>query len=579
MEAVSRLLAAREHLRRTRPMLLLNPTKSKGQVSFLSSRHIVRGLHPGNGWGKTTILALDIALLMERNDPFKPDIIPDHPPIACWFTMKYNQFDIIRKKLEQKVFGPGVEWNETKHRYTWPATGGQLYVFSAESDWETLQGIEPNLVVFDEHPDKDQWNEAMARRRGEIKCRFAVAATMTQGLTWYVREVIQPWEAHCRKLGMTGEEARDRQPHPEVWIWDRGGVADNPAMSEKDAEWYAKQATFGEKEKRVRLQGGYADFTGTSVFEPDVLDEMGTHIAAGEIGELRYQDSENLEILPTDVAHRLASIGNPIAYAERAAFGAGQTMPQNARWVRFRPVGAVDGGTIRVFERPNPTLGYVIGCDAALGLEGRDYDTAVVLSRDRNGMLTQVAEARGYWGDVFFAWVVFLLGTWYFNAFIVGERQGQGLSMLRRLHDEFGYTHLYRGRNEAAKNRRRSDMLGHHRNRWDTIVPNLRLALRERRVVVRSELLLEELRAYQWRPRASTIDAEDAHSSDLVSGAPPGMHDDLVMALAYAIHAAQEVVHFDPPRRAPAPGTFGALFGTPEQEAEEEELARAEGRR
>lgn len=49
-------------------------------------------------------------------------------------------------------------------------------------------------------------------------------------------------------------------------------------------------------------------------------------------------------------------------------------------------------------------------------------------------------------------------------------------------------------------------------------------------------------------------------SHQLITGAPAGMNDDLVMALAYAWHATKEVGRFTLPPLDYAPGTYGHVF-------------------
>lgn len=532
-----------------KPRFLLKPWMTgMGQLEFLKSRHKIRIVIPGNGWGKTTVMAVAADMMLQREDPYNPDMLAptNRKVLGVWITTKYQQFEIVKQQLEEEVWTRPWIWNQTRHVYEWP-NGSQLHVVSSDSDWKHIQGIGVDFVCFDEHPEKKLWTEFQYRRRGKRRTRYMVAATMTQGLTWFVRELIQPWEHHHRKLGLTSEQARATQSHEGVFVWDKGGIKDNPAMNQEDVSHYESITSLGDKEAAVRLGGGYADFTGDSVFDTKSLDEQIPNLVSPKTGSLELRDPYSLIIYGPD--------GEDVSEIARKRSGG-----RNARHlVSFNEDVEYEGGYLRVWETPSIEATYVIGADFAAGLVGRDFDCAIVLKKTEEGTLEQVAEARGWWGDATFAGILYALGVWYFNAFICGERQF-GLPTLRRLYDEMAYPYIFRGRLESTRNRRVSDLLGHHRSAGDTTIPNLRAALLRGHIKLRSQTLLEELRQYQYRPRSSTIDPETAKSDQLITAAPPGLHDDMVMGLAYAWHAAREAGKFVMPMQEYAPGTYGFLF-------------------
>jgi len=520
----------------------------EGQRQALESDHIIRVLIPGNGFGKTTVMAADCDMLMQRSDPFKPHCmpVPDRPTHAIWFCQKFQQFELMRPDLEQ-IWSAGWVWNATKHRYTWP-NGSSLYALSSDADWTAVQGVQIDAVYFDEHPDKKFWTEMMFRRRGSKKTRFMVAATMTQGVTWFVRDIIQPWEDHCRELGLDHSEAIKLQPHHRIFVWDAGGISSNPAMSAEDLRHYEEAEGLSDKERRVRLSGGYADFSGDSVFSIEALDKMET--LEGQHGSLVWiPDDDHI------IAERIQRSRHH-DYPHR--FG-GLIQPD---LVKFREHVLPERGRVTIYEMPDEDAfgSYVIGADFAAGLEGRDYDAAIVGRVTEDGQVRQVAEARGHWGNVFFAETLWLLGVFYGEAFIVGERQF-GLPCLRRLYDEMGYAYLYTRRNPEKRGMRISDSLGHHRSSGDTVIPNYRLGIVRGDVALCSSDALQEHRRYVFRPRAvrKTID-EVGSSADLITGAPDGENDDLVMAGAYMWHGARNLSRFARPDRGYRPGTFGQVF-------------------
>lgn len=544
-ERLIRMEAGIARLADLRPRWLITP-HINGQIQCLQSRHKIRVAIPGNGWGKTTTMAMAADMLIQKDDPFNPDLLPPWPVVGVWVCQKFQQMDILKHQLEQEVWTRPWTWNQSKHKYIWP-NGGEMHIVSADSDWEHIQGIPVDFVMFDEHPDRKLWNELMFRRRGKRKTRYMVAATMTLGMTWFIREVVQQWESWHKQRGKTSQQARIAQEHPDIWVWDAGGIEDNPAMSQDDVNHYKSISFASDKELRVRLKGGYADFSGDQVFDQEAMDKQVENISTPSRGSLRLVDASDVKILGPD--------GKDASHLLRRRVG-GRT---SQHYVEWESGGEYEGGYMAVWEPPLVDATYVIGADFAAGLVGRDFDCAIVMKKGEDGTLEQVAEARGWWGDATFADIMYAFGLWYFNAFICGERQF-GLPTLRRLYDEKHYAYIYRNRLESTRSRRMSDLLGHHRSSGDTIIPNLKAAILRGHMTIRSAELMEELRQYQYRPRNKTVDPDTANSDELVTAAPSGMHDDMVMALGYAWHAAREVGKFQMPVGDYAPGTYGAIF-------------------
>lgn len=529
----------------------------RGQVQALQSDHKIRVLIPGNGFGKTTCMGMDADMLMQRDDPFKPHLMPepDRPTAAVWFCQKYQQWEIMRGDLEANVFTRGWSWKEQKHMYQWP-NESRLYVLSSDSDWTAIQGVQIDAVYFDEHPDRKFWNEMMYRRRGRKKTRYMVAATMTQGITWFVTGIIQPWEAWNREQGRTNSQAIEAQDHRDTFVWNIGGIEDNPGMDEEDREHYESVFTASEKERHVRLKGGYADFVGEPVFDLEALEALkAEHEQEGETGRVVFVGDDD-----ETVRDRLIRAAQHAGYVDHLGHRWAGVLDQE--FFAFHPGLPVDRGRITVFEPPDEQLAgnYIIGADFAYGLVGKDYDAAVVGVKTADGQVRQVAEAVGHWGDIFFAETLYALGVWYFEAFIAGERQ-VGLPTMRRMYDEMGYSYFLMQRRQATRGERVSDLLGHHASAGDTVIPNLRLAIKRHDFIPRSGELIRQLIRYQFRPRKKNEVIDDVTDSmGLTTGAPEGEHDDLARAASYLWHGAREIVHFAKPDRPYRPGTFGEVF-------------------
>lgn len=222
----------------------------------------------------------------------------------------------------------------------------------------------------------------------------------------------------------------------------------------------------------------------------------------------------------------------------------------------------------------------VLGLDFAYGLEDGDYDAGVMLTGDGEQVLT----VHGHWGTEFYG-VLRPILDWY-KPFVVGERQ-VGLPVLRKMYDE-GYGWLYFDRNMASRGRVRRDCLGHHAAKGDLIIPGLRAAigprddrgeLRDSQLRIYDRHLHAELCKFQFLPKNSSISAEEARDAQLGWGAPPGEHDDLAMACAYAWAGVNWLPQFEPPKFQYEQGTLGAVLNHLEEDEEKpDEMEKLEAR-
>jgi hypothetical protein len=197
-------------------------------------------------------------------------ITPPWPILAIWFCPDFGQFQKLRVQIEAETLTRGYRWVDDEHKYIWP-NGSQLFVVSCDRNWKYAQGTNPDLVGFDEEPPMKLWTELMMRRRGTRDTRYLVAATATQGMTWMHGLIYKPWlDAH----GGDAARGRSEQKHPDTWVWDRGGIDDNPGATVEQRAWYHSRVFGSEKERRVRLFGGFADWVGDSVFRDEDLEHL-----------------------------------------------------------------------------------------------------------------------------------------------------------------------------------------------------------------------------------------------------------------------------------------------------------------
>jgi len=251
------------------------------QVAFHKAPHKIRALFPGNGWGKTRAMGSEVDdWLMGRmrwQQHYKP------PCQVLWICPQFSQFDTLLPQIERDCLTKGFSYNGQKHTFTWP-NGSVLRLFSADNDWRNIQGVNPHLVVCDEEPPLALWRELQFRRR-VVKTRFILGATATTPGSWMESEIYLPWLKHHEEQGLGEEGAMNAQSHPAVWCWPRGGISDNPGADTDDAAHYDESTrTMNAKERRVRLRGGFANWSGDCIFDEAGMEWMESQGVDGLVG-------------------------------------------------------------------------------------------------------------------------------------------------------------------------------------------------------------------------------------------------------------------------------------------------------
>ena len=237
---------------------------------------------------------------------------------------------------------------------------------------------------------------------------------------------------------------------------------------------------------------------------------------------------------------------------------------QQRHWL-FQPGLATIGGRgrLEVWEAYNPEHDYAVGADFALGLEGRDYDSAVVLDYSVSPV-RQVAVLHGHWGETFDRPLYALLryyggprNTW---AFLCGERQ-YGLPCLQRLYTEYQVGWMYYDRDEDVRTRRMTAKLGYWRSVGDIAVPRLARAIADKKIILRDRETIRQVGKLQWVPKNKAADPAEVDDKGLKMKLSGGGSPDLAMALAYAWLAAEEVPKFEKPKLALPAHSLGAILG------------------
>ena len=275
------------------------PEIDRWQLQFHMAPHVIRTACPGNGAGKSTVIACEIDWWNGGGHPW-PHEIPYHRPRQCiWIAQKHQQWEFMKKVIEPWWPRDVVaSWRGQPHfDYTWP-DGSTLSIITSETHWTTVQGIEPDLVVGDEEIPPQLAREMRMRRRSNSRTRFVFNGTATQGISWVYRDLYLPWKAYHEARGIMDEREMMRaQLHdygdinpvlaglPGIWCWPQGGHYDNPTATRQTWAFYQTQlAHFSSAERAVRAHGGFRDFASTPVFNLDALERMRKYLTKGVNG-------------------------------------------------------------------------------------------------------------------------------------------------------------------------------------------------------------------------------------------------------------------------------------------------------
>lgn len=239
-------------------------------------------------------------------------------------------------------------------------------------------------------------------------------------------------------------------------------------------------------------------------------------------------------------------------------------------------------GRIEIYEPPRKDRVYTLGFDCAHGLDGRDLSAVCVMDktsqREGEGRARQVAEAAGWWGEERFDRIVYAMATHFNGAFVMGEAQGGGLAVLRKLWDDYGHAFMYYDKSQGLISPRTTTnpRLGWNTTAADLTMTRLREMVRGHQVEFRSVQLLEQMARLKWKPKSRQAEKDERVGDDkLAMKLDGGGSPDLIVAARLAVFALGEVQHFDPPKAEKyAPQSYGAVLGHAELEEPEDDGVR-----
>lgn len=180
-----------------------------------------------------------------------------------------------------------------------------------------------------------------------------------------------------------------------------------------------------------------------------------------------------------------------------------------------------------IFEHPKPGHEYVIGGDAAEGLEHGDYSVTSVFDRTDGSALVEVARYRGKCDARLLGDLIAYLASKYNMAYIMQEANAPGNATCQRL-VELGVPNMYHRKDEERVGQSQdqeswSPGFKTYKNTKRLLIENSKAILRDRDLVLRHPDAIREWKIFQ---------NENGSLS-----APPGETDDCVMADSLAVYA------------------------------------------
>lgn len=186
---------------------------------------------------------------------------------------------------------------------------------------------------------------------------------------------------------------------------------------------------------------------------------------------------------------------------------------ENDEWVNHAR------GELTVYRKHDEGERYIIGADVAMGVRNGDFSVAQVLDSKKR----QVATWRGQVHPDYFAEILYALGEYYNEAFIIVENNGHGILTCTRLGKDLNYPSFYTEVQHDKLTDRETVKLGFSTTAKTKplIIDQLRASMREGELELNDKTTIREMLTYIVTESGS-MEAE------------PSCFDDCVMSLALA---------------------------------------------
>jgi hypothetical protein len=176
-------------------------------------------------------------------------------------------------------------------------------------------------------------------------------------------------------------------------------------------------------------------------------------------------------------------------------------------------------GELTTYRKHDEGEQYVIGADVAMGIRGGDWSVAQVLDSKKR----QVATWRGHVHPDYFAEVLYELGSFYNEAFVIVENNSHGILTCTRLGKDMAYPNFYTEVQHDKLTDRETVKLGFTTTAKTKplVIDQLRASVREGELELNDKTTIREMMTYIVT-ESGAMQAEN------------GCYDDCVMSLALA---------------------------------------------
>lgn len=183
-------------------------------------------------------------------------------------------------------------------------------------------------------------------------------------------------------------------------------------------------------------------------------------------------------------------------------------------------------GELTTYRKHDPGERYVIGADVAMGVRNGDFSVAQVLDSKKR----QVATWRGHVHPDYFAQILYALGEYYNEAFIIVENNSHGILTCTRLMKDMAYPNAYTEVQVDKLTDRETVKLGFTTTAKTKplIIDQLRATMREGELELNDKVTIREMLTYIVTESGS-MEAEAS------------CFDDCVVSLALANHVHEGV--------------------------------------
>lgn len=202
---------------------------------------------------------------------------------------------------------------------------------------------------------------------------------------------------------------------------------------------------------------------------------------------------------------------------------------QNETWDRKLVYVRDVGAQVVRYREPNRNHIYVLSADPAEGIipeGGKDPDELACHVLDITAGGEQVAVYGGHISEDEAAPRIAILARYYNDAYVVPEEVGgRGLHLIIRLSELYPQDHIYHRMDFMKGTARQNQQLGYrtHVGNRNILIDDLSKAIMDEALIIHHDKTLKQLRQFKLSDKGKYE-------------APPGEHDDWVMALALAVH-------------------------------------------